>query len=76
MSNSPLATYTRITKNKTSPRNHAIDTISMLPYIMPGSVIAIALVIGFGKKPLVLRHGQYGNFYGCSGYPKCRYTEK
>lgn len=34
--------------------NHAIDTISMLPYIMPGSVIAIALVIGFGKKPLVL----------------------
>ena len=34
--------------------NHTIDTISMLPYIMPGSVIAIALVIGFGKKPLVL----------------------
>ena len=34
--------------------NHAIDTISMMPYIMPGSVIAIALVIGFGKKPLVL----------------------
>lgn len=34
--------------------NHATDTISMLPYIMPGSVIAIALVIGFGKKPLVL----------------------
>ena len=24
MSNSPLVTYTRITKNKTSPRNHAI----------------------------------------------------
>ena len=34
--------------------NHSIETISMLPYIMPGSVIAIALVIGFGKKPLVL----------------------
>lgn len=34
--------------------NHTIDTISMLPHIMPGSVIAIALVIGFGKKPLVL----------------------
>ena len=29
MSNSPLATYTRITKNKTSPRNHAIDTITI-----------------------------------------------
>lgn len=34
--------------------NHSIDTISMMPYIMPGSVIAIALVIGFGRKPLVL----------------------
>lgn len=29
MSNSPLATYTRITKNKTSLRNHAIDTITI-----------------------------------------------
>lgn len=33
-------------------------------------------VCPYCKKPLVLRHGQYGNFYGCSGYPKCRYTEK
>jgi hypothetical protein len=23
---------------------------------------------------LVLRSGQYGNFYGCSNYPRCRYT--
>lgn len=29
MSNSPLVTYTRITKNKTSPRNHKIDTITI-----------------------------------------------
>ena len=29
MSNSPLVTYTRITKNKTSHRNHAIDTITI-----------------------------------------------
>ena len=33
-------------------------------------------VCPYCKKPLVLRHGQYGNFYGCPGYPKCRYTEK
>lgn len=26
-------------------------------------------------KPLRLRHGKYGEFYGCSGYPDCRYTE-
>lgn len=24
---------------------------------------------------LVLRQGKYGNFYGCSGYPRCRYTQ-
>lgn len=34
--------------------NHAIDTMSMLPYIMPGSVIGIALVIAFGSKPFAL----------------------
>ncbi len=26
-------------------------------------------------KNLVLRKSVYGSFYGCSGYPKCRYTE-
>lgn len=28
------------------------------------------------KKELVLRKGKYGSFYGCSNYPKCRYTQK
>ena len=27
-------------------------------------------------KPLVLRHGQYGDFWGCSGYPDCRFIKK
>lgn len=26
--------------------------------------------------PLVLRNGRYGEFYGCSNYPRCRYTAK
>lgn len=34
--------------------NNAIDTLSMIPYIMPGSVIGIALVIAFSRPPLVL----------------------
>lgn len=25
---------------------------------------------------LTLRHGKYGNFYGCSNYPTCSYTRK
>lgn len=29
MSNSPLVTYTRISPNRTSPRNHEIDTVSI-----------------------------------------------
>ena len=29
MSNSPLVTYTRLSPNRTSPRNHAIDTITI-----------------------------------------------
>ena len=26
--------------------------------------------------PMILRHGKYGDFYGCSAYPKCRHTEQ
>ena len=29
----------------------------------------------FCKSPLVLRNGIYGEFYGCSNYPNCRYTK-
>ena len=25
---------------------------------------------------LIMREGKYGNFIGCSNYPKCRYTQK
>ncbi len=28
------------------------------------------------KTPMVLRKGKYGEFYGCSNYPKCRYVQK
>jgi DNA topoisomerase-1 len=27
-------------------------------------------------KPLLLRHGQYGEFISCSGYPKCKYIKQ
>ncbi len=33
MSNSPLITYTKISPNKTSPRNHVIDTITIHCYV-------------------------------------------
>lgn len=34
--------------------NKIIDTLSMVPYIIPGSVVGIALVLGFNNKPLIL----------------------
>ncbi|MDD4011029.1 MAG: iron ABC transporter permease [Sphaerochaetaceae bacterium] len=34
--------------------NKVIDTLSMVPYIIPGSVIGIALVLSFSKRPLLL----------------------
>lgn len=43
-----------LTVRRPSILNHTIDTVSMLPYIMPGSVIAIALLSTFSRKPLVL----------------------
>lgn len=37
-----------------SMTNNIIDIISMLPYIIPGSVVGIALIMAFNKKPLIL----------------------
>lgn len=34
--------------------NNIIDTLSMVPYIIPGSVVGIALVIAFNRSPLIL----------------------
>ena len=34
--------------------NNTIDTISMLPYIMPGAVVGLSLLLAFGSKPLAL----------------------
>jgi len=39
---------------RSNPLNGIIDTFAMLPYILPGSVIGIALITAFGKKPFAL----------------------
>ena len=39
---------------RSSALNNTIDTISMLPYIMPGSVVGLSLLLAFGAKPLAL----------------------
>ena len=37
-----------------SHMNDVIDTASMIPYIIPGSVVGIALVVAFNRQPIVL----------------------
>lgn len=49
---SVLIAYLVVRRNNVA--NNIIDTLSMIPYIMPGSVIGIAMVIAFSKKPIVL----------------------
>ena len=34
--------------------NNVIDTLSMIPYIIPGAVIGIAMIMGFNSGPIVL----------------------
>lgn len=47
-----LIAYLVVRRNNAA--NKVIDTISMIPYIIPGSVVGIALVLAFNKKPLML----------------------
>ena len=47
-----LISYLVVRRNNLA--NKIIDTISMVPYIIPGSVVGIALVMAFNKKPIVL----------------------
>ena len=34
--------------------NNFVDIVSMIPYIVPGSVVAIGLIMAFSRKPVVL----------------------
>lgn len=35
-------------------KSQVIDTMSMIPYVLPGSVVGIALITSFNTKPLIL----------------------
>ncbi len=37
-----------------SATSRVIDTVSMIPYIIPGSVVGIALILAFNKGPIML----------------------
>lgn len=43
-----------ITVRKRNALTGAIDVVSMIPYIVPGTVVGIALLVSFNKEPLLL----------------------
>ena len=57
MSNSSLVSYTKISPNKTSPRNHAIDTITIHCYVGQASVESMG---GWLCNPAAKASANYG----------------
>ena len=57
MSNSSLVSYTKISPNKTSPRNHAIDTITIHCYVGQASVESMG---GWLGNPSAQASANYG----------------
>ena len=43
-----------ITVRRRNPVTSVVDIVSMIPYIVPGTVIGIAMLTSFNKKPLLL----------------------
>ena len=43
-----------ISVRRPGPVSSALDSISMVPYIIPGSVVGIALLIAFNKPPILI----------------------
>lgn len=54
-----------------SNRQHICDVQNAIA--MRGRKIAAGICPSCGGR-LTIRHGQYGDFWGCSNYPKCKYT--
>ncbi|MBU3949492.1 MAG: type I DNA topoisomerase [Proteobacteria bacterium] len=56
-------------------RNYNRDEKGVIsPVNVPESEIT-DLVCEKCQKPMVLKHGKYGDFYACSGYPECKNTQ-
>lgn len=43
-----------ITVRRPNPVTNVLDILTMFPYIVPGSILGIALLLSFNKKPLLL----------------------
>ncbi|MFO7666841.1 MAG: type I DNA topoisomerase [Desulfobacterales bacterium] len=55
-------------------RDYQRDEKGAIMPVSPPSSEATDRVCEKCHKPMVLRHGKYGDFFACSGYPECRNT--
>lgn len=47
-------TISYVVTRRRNPLTSTLDVVVMLPYVIPGSIIGIALLLGFNKRPLLL----------------------
>jgi len=46
--------FSYLTVRRRNPLTNVLDTITMLPFVIPGSIIGIILILAFSTRPLVL----------------------
>ncbi|MGB5158761.1 type I DNA topoisomerase [Desulfobacterium sp. N47] len=59
----------------TYSRNYNRDEKGVISPVQASESEATDLVCEKCQKPMVLKHGKYGDFYACSGYPECKNTQ-
>jgi hypothetical protein len=65
--------YTQLIDHKNNPRltiEQHIDNVYKLQQSIENNICPRC------RKKLVSRNGKYGTFYGCSGYPNCKFIKK
>ncbi|MFC1829582.1 type I DNA topoisomerase [Thermodesulfobacteriota bacterium] len=62
----PECTYTR---------NYARDEKGKIHPVEPAQAEVSDKICSKCDKPMVIKHGRYGTFLACSGYPECRNTQ-
>ena len=71
-----FAKYQQIYEEVESARCFEEDAVKLQPISEDNAVVENLRVCPNCGAKLVERKGKYGEFLGCSGFPKCRYTQK
>lgn len=56
-------------------RNYSRDEKGVISPVQASESEPTNLICDKCQKPMVLKHGKYGDFFACSGYPECKNTQ-